>query len=43
MFLIIPPTFPSPRSKSVFSNNNTSAPAFFAVMAAATATYLKLH
>ncbi|MDQ0149164.1 hypothetical protein J2S18_001094 [Eubacterium multiforme] len=39
----MPPTFPSPRSKSVFSNSNTSAPAFFAVIAAATALYLKLH
>lgn len=35
LFLMIPPTFPSPSSKSVFSSNTTSAPAFLADRAAA--------
>ena len=30
----MPPTFPSPKSISVFSNNSTSAPLFLACIAA---------
>ena len=35
LFLIIPPTLPSPINKSVLSNKTTSHPAFFALIDAA--------